>query len=696
MYRSPSASTIEDWATFIQKTQEIILSTNPLCNEILLMGDFNINILDSSKRTSEFLDLLEAANLSPIFNQSTRRNLLSGNDSSLDNIYTNSVRLSDFQVIRNYKLLDHDILSTKINLGINKPIIKYKIGRKINEETMLLLETQLSTEDWTKVLNSEDPNQAYNEFLEIFLFYFNTICPVLKSKIRTDKKKIVNYSVDINYYHNMICFLESTLPSSNNRDNVLKSIKLYRSKLKLAYDIERKRANQQKIYNSQNISKTTWAIINSNKSEQASSESISLLVQGKPCSNNKEVADSFNNYFLNIPSMIAQKLNRHQFDLSNVQKVNNSIYLYDCTPLEIENECSKFSNKKSSGIDGVSNFVIKKMKKVISKPLAHIINLSMRTGIFPNQLKKTLVKPLFKKGDKSNTENYRPIALTSPFSKISERIYVKRVTGFLEKNKVIDKNQYGYQKGRSCSDAILHVNDYILNCKKQKLLAVALFLDLSKAFDCVDHKILLSILDRYGIRGIPLNLISLILSEFVLYVDDTTIIIPGKTIQEIEAKAIAVLTKVEIFFSSLGLALNLSKTICMLFNSSLDSAISININNVKIEQGLQTFHHDQGQQRQYPAPVSSVLPPQMAAAASDGFYAPETSHRDTHPIRQLHQRPVSEQTAFHFNTSAPRPSAEAQTQHSGLQTFRHGQGQQRQHPAPVARGNSGVFSIRWV
>lgn len=422
------------------------------------------------------------------------------------------------------------------------------------------------------------------------------------------------------------------------RDNILKTIKLYKSKLKLAYDTERKRTNEKKIFDSQNISKTTWSIIKSNKSEQASSDCISLLVQGKPCTNNKEVANNFNQFFLNIPSMIAQNLKRDQFNLRNVQIVSNSIYLYDCTPTEIENECLKFSNKKSTGIDGISNFVVKRLRKVISKPLAHIVNLSMRTGTFPSQLKKTLVKPLFKKGDKSNTENYRPIALTSPFSKLSERIYVKRITGFLEKNKVIDSNQYGYQKGKSCSDAILHVNDYILHCKQQKLFVIALFLDLSKAFDCVDHNILLSILDRYGIRGIPLNLISSylsereqfvginsennqlilsykglvkegvpqgsvfgpylfiiytncirfiikqILSEFVLYVDDTTIVIPGKTIEEIENKAIEVLTKVEKFFSSLGLALNLSKTICMLFNSSVNSTLSIKINDIKIQQ----------------------------------------------------------------------------------------------------------------
>ncbi|KAK3929418.1 putative tRNA sulfurtransferase [Frankliniella fusca] len=245
MYRSPSASTTEDWDTFIKKkTQELILTTDPFCNKILLKGDLNINTLDSSKKTKEFLDLLEAANLSPTFNQSTRRNLLSGNDSSSDNIFTNSVRPIDHQIIRNYKLLDHDILSAKINLGANKPITQYKIGRKVNEETMTLLEIQLSTEDWTNVFNSEDPNQAYNEFLEIFLYYYNTICPVLKSKISPDKKKIVNFSVDINYYHNMICFLESILPTSSNRESVLKSIKLYRSKLKLAYDIKRKRVNE--------------------------------------------------------------------------------------------------------------------------------------------------------------------------------------------------------------------------------------------------------------------------------------------------------------------------------------------------------------------------------------------------------------------------------------------------------------------
>ena len=438
----------------------------------------------------------------------------------------------------------------------------------------------------------------------------------------------------------MISFLESALHLNIDSEPLLKHIRELKSKLKKAINLSVNKTNSELIKKSDDICKTTWKYIKNIKEEQvSSSEGICLLVQGKPCSNPKKVANCFNEFFLNIPKEISKTLKTVKFSLQDIDKVANTVYMYDCNNTEIEEVMRELRNKKSFGIDGISNYVVKYVNEAISKPLAHIVNLSMKWGVFPNDLKKTVVKPLFKKGDKRKPENYRPIALTSPFSKISEKIYLRRVLGFIHKNNVIVSNQFGYQKEKSCSDAIAYLHDHVVKAKKQNLMALAIFLDLSKAFDCVNHDILLSTLNQYGIRGIALDLITSYLSnrsqsviiqsdssdrtscysdsdfvkegvpqgsiygpylfilysncikyliskfgaEFILYVDDTTVVITGKTVEEVEQKAIRIMQAVYDFFSSLFLALNLDKTVCMRFNSDEKTHVNISVNTVPIK-----------------------------------------------------------------------------------------------------------------
>jgi hypothetical protein len=160
------------------------------------------------------------------------------------------------------------------------------------------------------------------------------------------------------------------------------------------------------------------------------------------------------------------------------------------------------SNKKSAGIDDIPDYVIKRCYPKIKTVLTHIINLSFKTGKFPDQLKTAKVKPLYKKGCKTELGNYRPVSLISGFSKIIEKIIKKRLLSFLNKHNIITNKQHGFRRGRSTNTAIADFIGKVYKSLDEREISIGIFLDLSKAFDLVDHNILLNKMARMGIRGV--------------------------------------------------------------------------------------------------------------------------------------------------------------------------------------------------
>ena len=196
----------------------------------------------------------------------------------------------------------------------------------------------------------------------------------------------------------------------------------------------------------------------------------------------------------------------------------DSLFLMPTNEAELLKLVSSLKSNKSPGFDGIKNELIKDIIHGIVIPLVHIFNLSVSSGIVPKQLKIAKVVPIFKKGDPQTLSNYRPISLLTSFSKILEKLVYDRTVTFLNKTKIFSKFQFGFREKHTTTHAILHFVDKVAQALDNHLHTVGVFLDFSKAFDTVDHEILISKLSYYGVRGIALSWFRSYLSDRKQYV----------------------------------------------------------------------------------------------------------------------------------------------------------------------------------
>ena len=195
----------------------------------------------------------------------------------------------------------------------------------------------------------------------------------------------------------------------------------------------------------------------------------------------------------------------------------NKMYLDPVTENEIDKIILNF-RESSAGWDELKPTVIKSIRHCIALPLRHICNLSFRTGIFPDELKIANVVPIFKSGDEMIFSNYRPVSVLPVFSKIIERLMYNRLLKYTNDNNLLYKYQFGFQKGRSTHMALIILIDKISEALENGDCVIGIFLDFSKAFDTVDHIILLQKMYFYGIQDTTLSWFENYLSNRKQYV----------------------------------------------------------------------------------------------------------------------------------------------------------------------------------
>ena len=275
-----------------------------------------------------------------------------------------------------------------------------------------------------------------------------------------------------------------------------------------------------KIKEAKSDYKTTWKIINQilNKTRKHPQTPNEIEVDGKVVTGVREIANELNTYFTNIGRNITINTPPTTNNIQNIIKSPDSIFIKPVDHHEILNIVSNMTNTTSSGQDEISPKLIKSTITSILKPLTYIINESLQIGEVPEAMKVAKVIPIYKKNDPNHLTNYRPISLLSSFSKILERTVHNRVSNFLHNKNLLNKSQYGFRKNHSTEQAILEIQNNIIENFKNNKITAGIFLDLSKAFDCINHTLLLNKLENHGIRGNCLNWFRSYLSNRLQYV----------------------------------------------------------------------------------------------------------------------------------------------------------------------------------
>lgn len=223
------------------------------------------------------------------------------------------------------------------------------------------------------------------------------------------------------------------------------------------------------------------------------------------------IANYFNDHFCSVGQKLAQKIQSDDNEasyksyLKKETSILDSFFLSPTTETDVLEEILKLNPKKCGGPDGLKPKLVRESAYYLAKPLSVIFHSSIKSGIYPSIFKIAKVKPIYKSGERCDTGNYRPISLLNCLNKVFEKQIHKQLTNFLHKNKVIFLYQFGFREKHSAGLALIEIIDHIKECLDKGNYVLGLYLDLQKAFDTIDHSILLGKLNHYGVRGHSLS-----------------------------------------------------------------------------------------------------------------------------------------------------------------------------------------------
>ncbi|RUA05525.1 MAG: hypothetical protein DSY43_04445 [Gammaproteobacteria bacterium] len=631
-YRPPQ-SPLDLFSSF----EELIDKIDAENKDFFLLGDLNCNLLPgiADNNSLHLRNIIDVYGLSQLITEPTR--ITQRSKTLIDLCLTNSPQMVSNSGVIHVGISDHSLIYLTRKMRYTRSgVHKTSEMRQLKNFNIDHFLHDLRHQKWDSVCITNDPNEMWDAWKHLLMSVIDKHAPLRTKRISNIKSPWLTSCVIRKIRRRD--FLKQKHTKTNNptvweqfrkaRNDVNNSIK----RAKHRYFTKNLDANKKDP-------KKTWKFINELLNRRCKSTIVSELKIGDQIvSSPADIAEEFNSHFTNIGLQLASEIPESVIDpLSYLQPINKTFSFKTVDDQVILKLLKTIDGKKATGLDNIPCKLLKIAADIVAPSLTRVFNQSIATGVFPIDWKLARVTPIFKKGSKSDLNNYRPISVLPVVAKIFEKVIYDQLYTYLNSNNLLANCQSGFRSLHSTLTALLEAtNDWSVNIDKGFLNGV-IFIDLRKAFDTIDHKIIMHKLSIYGVDsstlkwfesylenrnqkcsvnghlssnsrvtcGVPqgsilgpllfliyINDLPNCLAEGLprMYADDTSISFVASNLNDLQQTINKELENVDIWLRSNKLSLNVAKTEFMVVGSRQklqtenDSSIDIHINGEQINE----------------------------------------------------------------------------------------------------------------
>ncbi|MES9905404.1 MAG: reverse transcriptase family protein [Sedimenticola sp.] len=615
-YREPSAKTV--WTEHFENNIEKVLEHQ---QEFYVLGDFNKNLLNKHIKTNWY-NVIESLGITQIIKCPTR--ITDQSQTLLDHIYCSSEANVVNVSVPKLGLSDHFpiFFTRKINANVSKSsvhkTITYRSFNNFNEESFI---SDLNSVPWQTAFVFDDTSDILDSWCKLFMDIVDKHVPQKEHRVKhTNQPQWLNPEIlDA-------IKMRDRLKAAGNDEH-----KIWRNKVINLIKQSKKQLYQTQL-DKKNNPNAIWIFFNAfgaGKKGSSPQNINCLLNDGNTIENPQDIANIFNEFFVNIAAKIKEPIHHsHHENLSRFCDDKIPADSYFDIPLinneYVEKTLKDIDTTKATGLDNIGPRLLKVAAQSISDSLTRIINHSITTSNFPDKWKEAKVTPLHKSGSCFDVNNFRPISILPTLSKVFEKHVHNSLMLYLSNFNLLCKTQSGFRQGHSCETALVGMIDRFLTALDNGSLIGMVMVDFKKAFDLVDHDVLLNKLKIYKLSenalkwfntylknrkqkvkignsmsedktvlcGVPQGSIlgPLLFLMFIndlplytnvstdLYADDTTLYNINKSKDEIERNLQNGLNSLDLWCKNNGMLLNTAKTKVMLITTRQKRNVMANDN----------------------------------------------------------------------------------------------------------------------